>query len=155
MLPPATLSQGSLESPPGERFGRLSCTADIRPAGLVPPEPVWSLGLLLPPAWLCWLHLDGPFPVTNLAPSVLQMTRWLPDHLAAHCYACDSAFWLASRKHHCRCRWGVCGGMGQGVGAEIWPVELVDWRNAGIWLAVFCLRQTPGPTGLQFKLCCP
>nr|KAF6466514.1 myotubularin related protein 3 [Rousettus aegyptiacus] len=31
------------------------------------------------------------------------MTRWLPDHLAAHCYACDSAFWLASRKHHCRC----------------------------------------------------
>uniref|UniRef100_A0A8C0X9C7 phosphatidylinositol-3,5-bisphosphate 3-phosphatase n=1 Tax=Castor canadensis TaxID=51338 RepID=A0A8C0X9C7_CASCN len=32
----------------------------------------------------------------------VQMTRWLPDHLAAHCYACDSAFWLASRKHHCR-----------------------------------------------------
>ncbi|XP_051829051.1 myotubularin-related protein 3 isoform X5 [Antechinus flavipes] len=30
------------------------------------------------------------------------MTRWLPDHLAAHCYGCDSAFWLASRKHHCR-----------------------------------------------------
>uniref|UniRef100_A0A671EIB4 Myotubularin related protein 3 n=1 Tax=Rhinolophus ferrumequinum TaxID=59479 RepID=A0A671EIB4_RHIFE len=84
-----------------------------------------------------------------------EMTRWLPDHLAAHCYACDSAFWLASRKHHCRCRWGVCGGMGQGVGAEIWPMELVAWRNAGIWLAVFCLRQTPGPTGFQFKLCCP
>ncbi|XP_075390808.1 phosphatidylinositol-3,5-bisphosphate 3-phosphatase MTMR3 isoform X2 [Tenrec ecaudatus] len=31
-----------------------------------------------------------------------EMTRWLPDHLAAHCFACDSAFWLASRKHHCR-----------------------------------------------------
>ncbi|XP_031804754.1 myotubularin-related protein 3 [Sarcophilus harrisii] len=31
-----------------------------------------------------------------------EMTRWLPDHLAAHCYGCDSAFWLASRKHHCR-----------------------------------------------------
>ncbi|XP_070075858.1 phosphatidylinositol-3,5-bisphosphate 3-phosphatase MTMR3 isoform X8 [Equus caballus] len=31
-----------------------------------------------------------------------EMTRWLPDHLAAHCYACDSTFWLASRKHHCR-----------------------------------------------------
>ncbi|MCQ4079023.1 hypothetical protein FK519_30180 [Klebsiella pneumoniae] len=31
-----------------------------------------------------------------------QVTRWLPDHLAAHCYGCDSAFWLASRKHHCR-----------------------------------------------------
>ncbi|OXB65900.1 hypothetical protein ASZ78_008594 [Callipepla squamata] len=31
-----------------------------------------------------------------------EVTRWLPDHLAAHCYGCDSAFWLASRKHHCR-----------------------------------------------------
>ncbi|XP_060106237.1 myotubularin-related protein 3 isoform X10 [Heteronotia binoei] len=31
------------------------------------------------------------------------VTRWLPDHLAAHCYGCDSAFWLASRKHHCSC----------------------------------------------------
>ncbi|XP_008939028.1 PREDICTED: myotubularin-related protein 3-like, partial [Merops nubicus] len=31
-----------------------------------------------------------------------EVTRWLPDHLAAHCYGCDSTFWLASRKHHCR-----------------------------------------------------
>ncbi|XP_061459424.1 myotubularin-related protein 3 isoform X6 [Rhineura floridana] len=31
-----------------------------------------------------------------------EVTRWLPDHLAAHCYGCDSAFWLVSRKHHCR-----------------------------------------------------
>ncbi|XP_063171427.1 myotubularin-related protein 3 isoform X4 [Candoia aspera] len=30
------------------------------------------------------------------------VTRWLPDHLAAHCYSCDSVFWLVSRKHHCR-----------------------------------------------------
>ncbi|XP_030073419.1 phosphatidylinositol-3,5-bisphosphate 3-phosphatase MTMR3 isoform X8 [Microcaecilia unicolor] len=30
------------------------------------------------------------------------VTRWLPDHLAANCYGCDSKFWLASRKHHCR-----------------------------------------------------
>ncbi|KAM6422804.1 phosphatidylinositol-3,5-bisphosphate 3-phosphatase MTMR3 isoform 6-T8 [Liasis olivaceus] len=30
------------------------------------------------------------------------VTRWLPDHLAAHCYGCDSVFWLVSRKHHCR-----------------------------------------------------
>uniref|UniRef100_A0A5F8H8I7 FYVE zinc finger domain-containing protein n=1 Tax=Monodelphis domestica TaxID=13616 RepID=A0A5F8H8I7_MONDO len=35
------------------------------------------------------------------------MTRWLPDHLAAHCYGCDSAFWLASRKHHCSWYSGV------------------------------------------------
>ncbi|XP_061459423.1 myotubularin-related protein 3 isoform X5 [Rhineura floridana] len=32
-----------------------------------------------------------------------EVTRWLPDHLAAHCYGCDSAFWLVSRKHHCSC----------------------------------------------------
>uniref|UniRef100_A0A8D0HP06 phosphatidylinositol-3,5-bisphosphate 3-phosphatase n=1 Tax=Sphenodon punctatus TaxID=8508 RepID=A0A8D0HP06_SPHPU len=31
-----------------------------------------------------------------------EVTRWLPDHLAAHCYGCDNTFWLASRKHHCR-----------------------------------------------------
>ncbi|XP_058288001.1 myotubularin-related protein 3 isoform X4 [Hylobates moloch] len=41
------------------------------------------------------LHFNGDFGDE-------VMTRWLPDHLAAHCYACDSAFWLASRKHHCR-----------------------------------------------------
>uniref|UniRef100_A0A4W3HN88 phosphatidylinositol-3,5-bisphosphate 3-phosphatase n=1 Tax=Callorhinchus milii TaxID=7868 RepID=A0A4W3HN88_CALMI len=31
-----------------------------------------------------------------------EVTRWYPDHLAAHCYGCESRFWLASRKHHCR-----------------------------------------------------
>ncbi|XP_069475394.1 phosphatidylinositol-3,5-bisphosphate 3-phosphatase MTMR3 isoform X2 [Ambystoma mexicanum] len=31
-----------------------------------------------------------------------EVTRWLPDHLAVNCYGCDSRFWLASRKHHCR-----------------------------------------------------
>ncbi|XP_070484688.1 phosphatidylinositol-3,5-bisphosphate 3-phosphatase MTMR3 isoform X16 [Equus przewalskii] len=41
------------------------------------------------------LHFNGDFGDE-------VMTRWLPDHLAAHCYACDSTFWLASRKHHCR-----------------------------------------------------
>uniref|UniRef100_A0A673C9R5 phosphatidylinositol-3,5-bisphosphate 3-phosphatase n=1 Tax=Sphaeramia orbicularis TaxID=375764 RepID=A0A673C9R5_9TELE len=29
------------------------------------------------------------------------VTRWYPDHLAAHCYGCESRFWLATRKHHC------------------------------------------------------
>ncbi|XP_056677494.1 myotubularin-related protein 3 isoform X3 [Monodelphis domestica] len=43
------------------------------------------------------------------------MTRWLPDHLAAHCYGCDSAFWLASRKHHCRREPGDWGSLGQQV----------------------------------------
>uniref|UniRef100_A0A673CCH4 phosphatidylinositol-3,5-bisphosphate 3-phosphatase n=1 Tax=Sphaeramia orbicularis TaxID=375764 RepID=A0A673CCH4_9TELE len=31
-----------------------------------------------------------------------EVTRWYPDHLAAHCYGCESRFWLATRKHHCR-----------------------------------------------------
>ncbi|KAL2092758.1 hypothetical protein ACEWY4_012556 [Coilia grayii] len=31
-----------------------------------------------------------------------EVTRWYPDHLAAHCYGCESKFWLATRKHHCR-----------------------------------------------------
>uniref|UniRef100_A0A3P9PNV4 phosphatidylinositol-3,5-bisphosphate 3-phosphatase n=1 Tax=Poecilia reticulata TaxID=8081 RepID=A0A3P9PNV4_POERE len=30
------------------------------------------------------------------------VTRWYPDHLAAQCYGCESRFWLATRKHHCR-----------------------------------------------------
>ncbi|XP_048412321.1 myotubularin-related protein 3 isoform X8 [Stegostoma tigrinum] len=30
------------------------------------------------------------------------VTRWYPDHLAPQCYGCESRFWLASRKHHCR-----------------------------------------------------
>lgn len=33
---------------------------------------------------------------------VLQVTRWFPDHLAAQCYGCESTFWLAARRHHCR-----------------------------------------------------
>uniref|UniRef100_A0A3Q2D715 phosphatidylinositol-3,5-bisphosphate 3-phosphatase n=1 Tax=Cyprinodon variegatus TaxID=28743 RepID=A0A3Q2D715_CYPVA len=31
-----------------------------------------------------------------------MVTRWYPDHLAAQCYGCESRFWLATRKHHCR-----------------------------------------------------
>uniref|UniRef100_A0A673YU10 phosphatidylinositol-3,5-bisphosphate 3-phosphatase n=1 Tax=Salmo trutta TaxID=8032 RepID=A0A673YU10_SALTR len=31
-----------------------------------------------------------------------SVTRWYPDHLAAQCYGCESRFWLATRKHHCR-----------------------------------------------------
>ncbi|XP_072206965.1 phosphatidylinositol-3,5-bisphosphate 3-phosphatase MTMR3 isoform X4 [Excalfactoria chinensis] len=43
----------------------------------------------------CSLRLNGDYGDE-------VVTRWLPDHLAAHCYGCDSTFWLASRKHHCR-----------------------------------------------------
>ncbi|XP_015733466.1 myotubularin-related protein 3 isoform X4 [Coturnix japonica] len=43
----------------------------------------------------CSLRLNGDYGDE-------VVTRWIPDHLAAHCYGCDSTFWFVSRKHHCR-----------------------------------------------------
>uniref|UniRef100_A0A671L4G0 phosphatidylinositol-3,5-bisphosphate 3-phosphatase n=1 Tax=Sinocyclocheilus anshuiensis TaxID=1608454 RepID=A0A671L4G0_9TELE len=31
-----------------------------------------------------------------------QVTRWVPDHMASHCFNCDCEFWIAKRRHHCR-----------------------------------------------------
>ncbi|XP_017679552.1 PREDICTED: myotubularin-related protein 4 isoform X1 [Lepidothrix coronata] len=31
-----------------------------------------------------------------------EVTRWVPDHMASHCFHCDCEFWLAKRRHHCR-----------------------------------------------------
>nr|XP_014341745.1 PREDICTED: myotubularin-related protein 4 isoform X2 [Latimeria chalumnae] len=31
-----------------------------------------------------------------------EVTRWVPDHMASHCFNCDSAFWFVKRRHHCR-----------------------------------------------------
>lgn len=31
-----------------------------------------------------------------------QPTRWVPDHAATNCAKCDTQFWIANRKHHCR-----------------------------------------------------
>ncbi|XP_015502272.2 myotubularin-related protein 4 isoform X1 [Parus major] len=31
-----------------------------------------------------------------------EVTRWVPDHMASHCFNCDCEFWLAKRRHHCR-----------------------------------------------------
>ncbi|KAM4795171.1 phosphatidylinositol-3,5-bisphosphate 3-phosphatase MTMR4 [Rhinophrynus dorsalis] len=31
-----------------------------------------------------------------------EVTRWVPDHMATHCFNCDCEFWLAKRRHHCR-----------------------------------------------------
>ncbi|TRY57235.1 hypothetical protein DNTS_003306 [Danionella cerebrum] len=31
-----------------------------------------------------------------------EVTRWVPDHMASHCFGCDSEFWIAKRRHHCR-----------------------------------------------------
>lgn len=31
-----------------------------------------------------------------------EVTRWVPDHMALYCFNCDSEFWIAKRRHHCR-----------------------------------------------------
>ncbi|XP_026099952.1 myotubularin-related protein 4-like isoform X2 [Carassius auratus] len=31
-----------------------------------------------------------------------EVTRWVPDHMASHCFSCDSEFWIVKRRHHCR-----------------------------------------------------
>ncbi|XP_072521248.1 phosphatidylinositol-3,5-bisphosphate 3-phosphatase MTMR3 [Salminus brasiliensis] len=36
-----------------------------------------------------------------------QASRWYPGQIPPHCYGCESKFWLAARKHHCR----NCGNM--------------------------------------------
>lgn len=38
----------------------------------------------------------------NLSLTLTQVTRWVPDHMASHCFNCDSEFWIAKRRHHCR-----------------------------------------------------
>lgn len=52
-----------------------------------------------------------PNPPTELLPGFwglllisvcVQVTRWVPDHMASHCFSCDSEFWMAKRRHHCR-----------------------------------------------------
>ncbi|XP_069727008.1 phosphatidylinositol-3,5-bisphosphate 3-phosphatase MTMR3 isoform X3 [Phaenicophaeus curvirostris] len=63
------------------------------------------------------------------------VTRWLPDHLAAHCYGCDSAFWLASRKHHCR------------------DTEGVDqiWNCGNVFCSSCCNQKVPVPSQQLFE----
>ncbi|XP_052412444.1 myotubularin-related protein 4 isoform X3 [Carassius gibelio] len=31
-----------------------------------------------------------------------EVTRWVPDHMASHCFNCDCEFWIVKRRHHCR-----------------------------------------------------
>ncbi|XP_045390386.1 myotubularin-related protein 3 isoform X1 [Lemur catta] len=64
-----------------------------------------------------------------------EMTRWLPDHLAAHCYSCDSAFWLASRKHHCR------------------DADRVDqtWNCGNVFCSSCCNQKVPVPSQQLFE----
>lgn len=38
----------------------------------------------------------------QLEESEAQPTLWVPDHAATNCAKCDTQFWIANRKHHCR-----------------------------------------------------
>ncbi|XP_053225488.1 myotubularin-related protein 3 isoform X4 [Podarcis raffonei] len=64
-----------------------------------------------------------------------EVTRWLPDHLAAHCYGCDSAFWLVSRKHHCR------------------DPDRVDqtWNCGNVFCSSCCNQKVPVPSQQLFE----
>ncbi|XP_075685833.1 phosphatidylinositol-3,5-bisphosphate 3-phosphatase MTMR3 isoform X2 [Rhinoderma darwinii] len=80
-----------------------------------------------------------------------EVTRWLPDHLAANCYNCDSTFWLASRKHHCR---------NTEVGADTWqqqesgmkPDSSSIQRNCGnVFCSSCCNQKVPVPSQQLFE----
>ncbi|XP_068617012.1 myotubularin-related protein 3 [Brachionichthys hirsutus] len=64
-----------------------------------------------------------------------EVTRWFPDHLAAQCYGCESRFWLATRKHHCR-------------GRE--PVQEV-WNCGNVFCASCCDQKIPVPSQQLFE----
>ncbi|KAK5600409.1 hypothetical protein CRENBAI_021706 [Crenichthys baileyi] len=38
----------------------------------------------------------------QVEPKDTEVTRWVPDHMASHCFNCDCEFWIAKRRHHCR-----------------------------------------------------
>ncbi|KAM8960673.1 phosphatidylinositol-3,5-bisphosphate 3-phosphatase MTMR3 [Pelodytes ibericus] len=64
-----------------------------------------------------------------------EVTRWLPDHLAANCYNCESKFWLASRKHHCRNTEAV---------AE-------TWNCGNVFCSSCCNQKVPVPSQQLFE----
>ncbi|XP_064210257.1 myotubularin-related protein 3 isoform X2 [Anguilla rostrata] len=64
-----------------------------------------------------------------------EVTRWYPDHLAAQCYGCESRFWLATRKHHCR-------------GREAAPEA---WNCGNVFCASCCDQKIPVPSQQLFE----
>nr|XP_023696603.1 myotubularin-related protein 3 isoform X2 [Paramormyrops kingsleyae] len=64
-----------------------------------------------------------------------KVTRWYPDHLAAQCYGCESRFWLATRRHHCR-------------GRE--PAEEA-WNCGNVFCATCCNQKMPVPSQQLFE----
>ncbi|XP_031428279.1 myotubularin-related protein 4 isoform X3 [Clupea harengus] len=49
-----------------------------------------------------WDRIERKDTEVSVPHSLLQVTRWVPDHMASHCFNCDSEFWIAKRRHHCR-----------------------------------------------------
>ncbi|XP_078523342.1 phosphatidylinositol-3,5-bisphosphate 3-phosphatase MTMR3 isoform X4 [Lissotriton helveticus] len=64
-----------------------------------------------------------------------EVTRWLPDHLAANCYGCESKFWLASRKHHCR----DCDAIQE------------SWNCGNVFCSSCCNQKVPVPSQQLFE----
>ncbi|XP_041078815.1 myotubularin-related protein 3-like isoform X5 [Polyodon spathula] len=64
-----------------------------------------------------------------------EVTRWYPDHLAPQCYGCESRFWLASRKHHCRDRE---------------PVKEA-WNCGNVFCSTCCDQKIPVPSQQLFE----
>uniref|UniRef100_A0A8C2U029 phosphatidylinositol-3,5-bisphosphate 3-phosphatase n=2 Tax=Coturnix japonica TaxID=93934 RepID=A0A8C2U029_COTJA len=76
----------------------------------------------------CSLRLNGDYGDE-------VVTRWIPDHLAAHCYGCDSTFWFVSRKHHCR------------------DTDRVDqiWNCGNVFCSSCCNQKVPVPSQQLFE----
>ncbi|XP_071195832.1 phosphatidylinositol-3,5-bisphosphate 3-phosphatase MTMR4-like isoform X2 [Salvelinus alpinus] len=49
-----------------------------------------------------WDRVEQKDTEVSVPHSLLQVTRWVPDHMASHCFNCDCEFWMAKRRHHCR-----------------------------------------------------
>lgn len=78
-----------------------------------------------------------------------QVTRWVPDHMASHCFNCDSEFWIAKRRHHCRWVASADPSAAGLLGRPVPRVSSVECRNGGIswiwesWLSSFFLSAWP------------
>ncbi|KAG5844380.1 hypothetical protein ANANG_G00161920 [Anguilla anguilla] len=49
-----------------------------------------------------WDRVERKDTEVSVPECLLQVTRWVPDHMASHCFNCDCEFWIVKRRHHCR-----------------------------------------------------
>ncbi|XP_023688824.1 phosphatidylinositol-3,5-bisphosphate 3-phosphatase MTMR4 isoform X4 [Paramormyrops kingsleyae] len=49
-----------------------------------------------------WDRVEPKDTEVSVPACLFQVTRWVPDHMASHCFNCDCEFWIAKRRHHCR-----------------------------------------------------